>query len=98
MVLLGDYNKLFSVLSNRVFDAVHYTPACERITRNCLLDAQGARLEVHDSVFICEFSEGRVHCDGPHTQALLPPPRHQAQVSGGVDALRAVRQTSSRHL
>ena len=58
MVLLDDYSKLHSALSNLVSNAVQCTPACGRITLNGLAGAEGARFEVHGSVSVCEFPDG----------------------------------------
>jgi two-component system, OmpR family, phosphate regulon sensor histidine kinase PhoR len=47
--LLGDYNEVYSALSNLLFNAVQYTPAGGRIELNWFADEDGARFEVRDS-------------------------------------------------
>ncbi|MFT5176725.1 MAG: two-component system phosphate regulon sensor histidine kinase PhoR, partial [Gammaproteobacteria bacterium] len=49
VLLLGDYNEVYSALSNLLFNAVQYTPAGGRIELNWLADENGARFEVRDS-------------------------------------------------
>ena len=49
VLLLGDYNEVYSALSNLLFNAVQYTPAGGRIELNWLADGGGARFEVRDS-------------------------------------------------
>ena len=49
LVLLGDYNELYSAFSNLVFNAVQYTPGDGDIHVRWYGDHKGAHLEVRDS-------------------------------------------------
>jgi two-component system phosphate regulon sensor histidine kinase PhoR len=51
LLLLGDYNEIYSALSNLVFNAVQYTPKGGTITLKWLPDEEekGARFEVQDT-------------------------------------------------
>ena len=40
LLLHGDYNEIYSALSNLLFNAVQYTPTGGRITLNWLADAK----------------------------------------------------------
>ena len=48
VLLGGDYNELYSALSNLVFNAIQYTPVSKEIALRWWADADGAHLEVTD--------------------------------------------------
>lgn len=48
LCIRGEYNELYSAVSNLVFNAVQYTPVFKEIRLRWHADAAGAHLEVHD--------------------------------------------------